>query len=135
VKITKTQKGSVAIDFDGVINSYKSGFISVDQIPDPPVPGVFNKICEYLDYGFIVYIYSTRNTNDIGRLAIYKWFIKHGMLTTYVEKLNIVSAKPVAKLYIDDRGYQFTGQLPSIKYIENFTPWHGGVSSSQKISS
>ena len=129
---TKTDKGSVAIDFDGVINSYKSGFVAVDNIPDPPVPGVFERIYEYLDHGFKVHIFSTRNESAAGVLAILGWLDKHGMPPDRLSQLHISSSKPIAKLYIDDRGYQFTGELPSVEYIENFKPWHGGHSSSQK---
>lgn len=129
---TKTDKGSVAIDFDGVINSYRSGFVAVDNIPDPPVDGVLIGIMKYIDHGFKVYIFSTRNNQPSGTAAIFAWLRKHGMPETYMRKLNIVSGKPIAKLYIDDRAYQFTGKLPSVEYIENFKPWHGGHSSSQK---
>ena len=128
----KTSKGSVAIDFDGVINSYKSGFVAIDNIPDPPVPGVFDRIYEYLDHGFKVYIFSTRNGETAGRMAIIKWLDQYGFKPERLKELQIVEGKPIAKLYIDDRGYQFTGELPSVEYIENFKPWHGGKSSSQK---
>ena len=49
--------GSVAIDFDGVINSYKSGFVAIDDIPDPPVEGAFEFIDKLLEAGFKVYIF------------------------------------------------------------------------------
>ena len=132
METAKTNKGTIAIDFDGVINSYKSGFVAIDDIPDPPVPGVFEGIYEYLDAGFEVCIFSTRNGKTAGQWAILKWLDKNGMPGDRIEQLKIVSGKPIAKLYIDDRGFQFTGKLPSVEYIENFKPWHGGKSSSQK---
>jgi len=82
--------------------------------------------------GIKVYIYSTRNEWDNGRAAIRQWLLDHGMPEERVDQIHIVSGKPIAKLYIDDRAYHFTGTLPSVDYIQSFTPWHGGKSSSQK---
>lgn len=131
MEVKTTSKGTIAIDFDGVINSYKSGFVAIDEIPDPPVPEVFEGIYEYLDAGFEVCIFSTRNGEIAGQIAILNWLNTHGMPMDRINQLKIVSGKPIAKLYIDDRGFQFTGKLPSVLYIESFKPWHGGRSSSQ----
>ena len=131
MEVNKSKRGTIAIDFDGVINSYASGFVAVDKIPDDPVPGVFGGIINYIDYGFEVCIYSTRNESEKGRKAIQEYLIKYHMPQEYIDKIRIVSGKPVAKLYIDDRGYQFAGKLPEPEYIEGFKPWHGGKSSSQ----
>jgi len=39
--------------------------------------------------------------------------------------IEITAIKPRA-IYIDDRGYQFTGTFPSIEYISKFKPWNDG---------
>jgi hypothetical protein len=126
------KKGSVALDFDGVINSYKSGFVKVNVIPDPPVEGAFDFIHALLEEGIKVYIYSTRNEQETGREAIRTWMIEHGLPQETVDKLHIVSGKPIAKVYIDDRAWPFYGEFPDVKEVTNFVPWHGGKSSSQK---
>lgn len=33
-------KQTICMDFDGVINSYESGWTGEANIPDPPVPGI-----------------------------------------------------------------------------------------------
>lgn len=129
----KPKKGAVALDFDGVINSYKSNFVAVDVVPDPPVEGSLEAIREYLDFGFTVYIYSTRNEWPEGRQCIHDWLLEHGLEKEYVDKLEIVSGKPIAKIYVDDRAWHFDGtKFPTIDEIQYYRPWHGGSSSSQK---
>ncbi len=126
------KKGTVAIDFDGVINSYKSGFVATDQIPDPPVDGAFEFIEMLLNEGFEVNIYSTRNAWTNGREAIRSWCLEHGMSKETLEKIYLPADKPIAKVYIDDRAWTFDGIWPDVREIEYFKPWHGGKSSSQK---
>jgi hypothetical protein len=128
----KSKKGAVALDFDGVINSYKSNFVAVDVIPDPPVDGALDAIRDYLDFGLTVYIYSTRNEWPEGRQAIHDWLIEHGLEEDRVNDLQIVSGKPIAKIYVDDRAWHFDGKFPSIDEIKYYRPWHWGSSSSQK---
>lgn len=130
--IDNKKKGAVSLDFDGVINSYTSPFTTVDDIPDLPNKGAFEAIKKYLDFGFQVYIFSTRNEFEKGRKAIRNWFVKHNLEQDYVDKLQIVSGKPRAKVYLDDRAWHFSGKFPSVDEIKYFKPWHGGHSSSQK---
>lgn len=49
-----------------------------------------------------------------------------------VEKITIPKRKPIAKVYIDDRAWEFRGTWPDVTEIAHFRPWHGGKSSSQK---
>jgi len=134
MEVKKTYKGAIALDLDGVINSYKSGFVAVDDIPDPPVEGSFEAIKMYWNAGMKVYIFSTRNNEEKGRQAIRDWLVKWGLSREILDSDNfeIVSGKPIAKLYVDDRAFHFEGEFPSVEYVENFKPWHGGKSSSQE---
>lgn len=127
----KKDQGAVAIDFDGVINSYESGFVSIDNIPDPPVEGAFEFIDRLLEARFKVYIFSTRNSDPKGLLAISDWMLKHGMSQSTLDMLHLTTGKPIAKVYIDDRAWEFRGVWPSMTEIAHFQPWHGGKSSSQ----
>jgi len=130
--VVPKRRGRIAIDFDGVINSYKSGFVAIDRIPDPPVRGAFEFIEEMLEAGYKVSIYSTRGQSEKGRTGIIKWLEKHGMSAETIKKLNIAKTKPIAKVYIDDRAWTFTGGWPSLRQMDTFEPWHGGKSSSEK---
>jgi hypothetical protein len=125
-------QGSVAIDFDGVINSYKSGFVAIDDIPDPPVPGAFEFIDKLLEANFKVFIFSTRNGDPRGLRAIKEWLLEHGMPQATLDELELATGKPIAKVYIDDRAWEFNGIWPDVTEIASFKPWHGGKSSSQK---
>lgn len=128
----RKRKGSVALDFDGVINSYASGFVGIDKLPDPPVPGAIEYLQELVDFGFTVYVYSTRNEQERGRQGISKYLLDHGLPEEYHKKIKIVSGKPKAKIYLDDRAWEFTGKFPSPMEIDKFLPWTKRVSSSQK---
>lgn len=128
----RKRKGSVSLDFDGVINSYASGFVGIDKLPDPPVDGAIEYIQELIDYGFKVYVYSTRNEQERGRVAISKYLLKHGLPEEYHKKVGIIQNKPKCKIYLDDRAWEFTGKFPSPMEIDNFLPWTKKVSSSQK---
>jgi hypothetical protein len=127
----KNYKKSVAIDFDGVINSYKSGFVAMTVLPDPPVPGALEAIRNYINAGLKVYIYSTRNRSEDGKEAILRYLEKHGLEKKFFDEIEMTKSKPIAVLYIDDRGYQFTGNnWPSTTDIQNFKPWTKRESSS-----
>jgi len=118
------RKPPIALDFDGVINSYKSGFVAINQIPDPPVPGALDAIRNYIDNGLKVHIYSTRCNSVTGLDAIRSYLSQHGLEKEYIDQVSIKSGKPIAILYVDDRGYQFTGNnWPTPDEIKNFTPW------------
>ncbi len=89
--------------------------------------------------GFTVYILSCRFNREVGGKkedrsleAVFDWFINHGgkdLIDKIGEvkdhaQLFFVVKKPIASLYIDDRGFQFKGEFPSLKDIENFCPWN-----------
>lgn len=123
---------TVAVDFDGVLHSYVSGWQGETVIPDPPVPGAI----EWLDTlcnDYRVVIISSRARTWRGRLAIRKWLLKHAG-SMWANPMNhgpgdgiidirVTSEKVPAHLYIDDRSYEFRGRFPSRDYIEAFRPW------------
>ncbi len=115
------KKLSVSIDFDGVIHSYTSGWTGYEKIVDPPVEGAFNRLNEYLEH-FTVYIFSTRSTiGERGIKGMKRWFEKHGFDHS---KLKFAEKKPKCSLYIDDRGFHFKGNFPSVEYINSFKTWN-----------
>jgi len=126
------KKGAVCFDFDGVINSYKSGFVAVDNIPDLPVPGAFKFIEELLESEHKVYVFSTRSKWEKGLEAIKTWMLSNGLSEETLSKIEFPTHKPIAKVYLDDRALEFRGTFPSVEEIDRFVPWHGGMSSSQK---
>lgn len=123
---------SIAIDFDGVINSYISGWKGADNIPDPPIEGVLKFIDDIIKTDrYKVEIFSTRNHQSNAINAMKKWLIKYftiyygneGKAIETVSSILFPINKPKAHIYIDDRAFPFKGKFPSIDYIDNFEPW------------
>jgi hypothetical protein len=65
-------KPILCLDFDGVIHSYSSGWKGPRCIPDMPVNGALQFICEAMEY-FTVDIYSSRSRYVGGKKAMKKW--------------------------------------------------------------
>ncbi|PJZ51641.1 hypothetical protein CH380_19145 [Leptospira adleri] len=130
-------KKTICVDFDGVIHSYQSGWLGIDQIPDPPVEGAFDWLLEISNF-FNVIIYSSRCSDAKGIDAI-KSFLNtrqdEWRQSRYARNLGVpkmskfsdlfqYSANKIpAHLYLDDRGIQFQGVFPSTEECENFCSW------------
>lgn len=95
----------VCFDFDGVIHSYKSGWKSVDVIPDPPVDGIREVMQELKDAGCTMVVFTTRAVEEKGWTAVYEWCNKNKIPYDLITAL-----KPPAVVYVDDRGLKFEGR-------------------------
>lgn len=122
-------KYNIAVDFDGVINSYTSGWTGEDHLPDPPVDGAFAWLEEVSKtYRVVLHtarLSSSRRTAKVV-LALDSWFRKHGLPEGVLRSIQYWTdpGKPQAVLYIDDRAYRFTGaNFPSVEEITNLRPW------------
>lgn len=94
---------TVCLDFDGVVNSYRSGWSGAASIPDPPIHGTDRAIAR-LRQEYRVVIHSARSATAEGREAIEQWLTKHR-----IEVDEVCEHKPPAFVYIDDRAIRFTG--------------------------
>lgn len=126
---------TIAIDFDGVIHSYTSGWKGTREIPDPPVPGALKFLYNLTAHTPTVarpVIYSTRAAEPHGRNAIKDWLRLHGGQAAWgktvthlgLESVRITALKPPAVVYIDDRGFRFEGTFPSIESLLEMEPWN-----------
>jgi len=108
--------------------------------------GAFEWLEEMVKH-FHVYIYSARFTLHQGvlegfegnktrldvenaKLAVTFWFRENGMPLEVLEKLEFWTGagKPTALVYIDDRGYRFTGDnFPTKGEIHRLLPWCKGA--------
>ncbi len=115
-------KYSVATDFDGVLHSYVTPWISADQIPDPPVEGAIDWLNEIVAE-FTGIIHTTRGNQPGGNEAVQEWLLKYGYEGP---KLLIIDKKMPALIYVDDRGYRFMGPgtFPSAEMIHKMRPWY-----------
>lgn len=113
---------TVVFDFDGVIHSYKSGWICESIIPDEPVDGIKEALKSIQEKGYEVVIVSTRCSTESGKIAISEWLKKYD-LDKYVDR--ICKEKPPAIVYIDDRAICFDGNSEGlVEKIEHFQPWY-----------
>lgn len=115
-------KFSIVFDFDGVINSYTSGWVSPTDLPDLPVEGIRETIAEIMTK-YKVVVVSTRCCYEGGIEAISKWLEKYDIVD------SVSAEKPPAIVYIDDRAVRFDGNTHTqtgvlLSIIDNFKPWN-----------
>jgi hypothetical protein len=131
----------LALDFDGVLHSYKSGWKGPRTIPDEPVEGAIEfvesfilthctypeSMCAMAPTGqWELCIYSSRSRYFGGRSAMRRWLVKHGMDPRFLEVIKFPLFKPPATVQLDDRAIMFTGNWPEFHEITEFRPWNKG---------
>ena len=113
----------IAFDFDGVIASY-SGFISKEDIQEP-IPEVIKAIKMLKEKGCEIIIHSTR-----GDEFLKNYCEKFSIPFDYINRRPDIEGenpgKPIAFVYVDDRGICYRGQTAEalVSEIINFkTYW------------
>jgi hypothetical protein len=91
------------VDFDGVIHGYSRGWQG-GEIYDPPVPGALEALAK-INEKYDVVIFTTRKTD-----GVLDWITAECLKADVPIPwpLHVTNTKPLARLYIDDRGYRFT---------------------------
>lgn len=115
---------TIALDFDGVLHSYTSGWKGSDIISDPPVPGMVEACHRLLAEGFHLSVISSRARYPEGIRAMEQWLVTHGF-----PAMDITSEKIPALLYVDDRAFRFNGDpAPMLNLIlsTDLEPWNRG---------
>lgn len=114
---------TIAVDFDGVIHSYTTPWVSEDVIPDPPVPGAVAWLRD-ISRKFDVVIFTTRAHSEAGVAAVRQALTDWGV--TEAVGWEITYEKVPALVYVDDRGYRFTGDnFPTADQIHReLVPWN-----------
>jgi hypothetical protein len=114
---------TIAVDFDGVINSYTSGWKGATETDEPvlsaatAIDGLFNR-------GYKLVIFSTRANTPEGVQTIREYLRKHTENNELADTIEITDQKPIADMYIDDRAIPFTGDwTQTLEQIETFKPW------------
>lgn len=117
--LASEKKKTIALDFDGVIHSYKNGWTGPTP-EDPPVDGALSFIEFLQGEGYEVVLFSSRAKTKEGKEGTAKYLEKHNF-----PKLKVYYEKPEALLYIDDRGFRFTGDFGEAKEFINsgFKSW------------
>jgi hypothetical protein len=127
---------TIAVDFDGVIHSYTSGWQGAHVIPDPPVPGAIDFLAYLSADGTPanVVIFSSRAKTWRGRRAMKAWLCEHSgglwdecMGNPGIQSIKVTATKPVASVYLDDRAVRFDGSFPSdgkgVRAMLELQPW------------
>jgi hypothetical protein len=123
VDLLNTDKKTVAIDFDGVINSFSSGWKG-STVTDAPIGGAVDAIRVLLDSGNKVVIFSTRAATPEGAATIRDYLRVNSGNGDIADMVEITDKKPIADVYIDDRAIPFTGNWEeTLRQIEEFRPW------------
>lgn len=126
----KKERYTIAVDFDGVIHSYKSPWVNAHTIPDVPVEGAIEWLFHTIQKMDIV-IFSTRCKTWRGRRAIKQWIKRHADAIWWpspdsrgLEDLKFSYKKLPALVYLDDRAMRFTGVFPTVDEIHKAKPWN-----------
>jgi hypothetical protein len=122
----------VCVDFDGVLNSYKSGWAGAGSIVDEPLPGAIAWLSTVLaNPALDVRIFSARCNDPEGIKAMKVWLMLHGLSRSDLNNLGFQPGKPKAHLIIDDRAVKFSPMPMGTNYcvlndaaIEAFQPWY-----------
>jgi hypothetical protein len=123
----------ILIDFDGVIHSYKSGWITENHINDGPLPGAIDWLASLVRNKLLdVRIFSNRCNSHTGINVMRAWLTYHGFPIDLLPHLAFQPGKPKAHLIIDDRALRFNPHhngedlyLPfNERRLINFTPWY-----------
>lgn len=86
----------MAIDFDGPIHAYSKG-LHDGTIYDEVTPGFFETFHRFKKLGMRMIVFTCRD-----RGLVRTWLDEHGFAG-----LEVTNAKPIANVYIDDRGYRW----------------------------
>lgn len=120
--MSRPDRYTVAVDFDGVLHSYHSPWISEHEIPDEPVPGAIDFLIRMEAAGFDVVVFTTRGRTKEGQKAVRHWLHEHGWEAGM--NATVTHEKPPALVYIDDRAWRFDGRFPSAVEIMEARPWN-----------
>lgn len=126
-----TTKPTLCLDFDGVLHSYKSGWIDhAIIIPDDPVPGMADFLLE-ASKNFEICVYSSRSHQEGGIAAMQMWLLNWLVkeLTKDVawplyKLIKFPRHKPSAFVTLDDRALTFRGKWPTMETLLAFKPWN-----------
>lgn len=122
-------KLTLAVDFHGVICSYKSGWKGDRVAYDPPTQGAFEFLQAATEH-FHVAIVCARFSNQEAIQSALEWFQRYKFpipITVDPNKtgsIYLCKTKPACHVLLDDRAVTFDGTFPEIGSLVNFKPWN-----------
>lgn len=117
-------KYTIAVDFDGVIHSYTSPWVSSDVVLDPPVTGAIEWL-NSMSNKYKIVIFTTRAKEHKGIWAVKKYLTLNGFHLHH-DDYEVTAVKPAALIYLDDRAVRFDGKnFPTEDQIQfELRPWN-----------
>ncbi len=115
---------TICVDVDGVIADYSKGFQGVGKFGDP-IPGASTILHKLRLEGWKIIIFTSRGEEDL----VAKYLHKHDIPFDEINKNSdshpkMNQGKPVADIYLDDRGLTFRGNWEeTYNEIINFRTW------------
>jgi len=112
---------TVCVDFDGVIHKFSKGWQD-GSIYDKPMVGSKSELARLVSKGYRIVILTTRlnpETNDdinLEKNKLTKWLSDNDFKLD-VHYHDLTAIKPIAGVYIDDRGLRFTNWQDMSKYF------------------
>ena len=95
-------KITIALDFDGFIATYESGWTGPTPT-DPPMPGALEFVRWLIGtVGCEVIVHTVRAATPEGINGVVAWLARYGF-----PPLAVTAVKPAAALYADDNAYRF----------------------------
>lgn len=119
----KTNK-TICIDFDGVISEY-TGWKGKGVFGNL-VPKTQESMQKLKELGWTIIIHTTRSETDLVKEYLDKYSISYDYINFNPENINAGChiGKPIAHVYLDDRGVRFTGNWEgTLKEIIEFKTW------------
>lgn len=132
--MNNVRKRTICLDFDGVVHEYKSPWRGATIISDNVTPGFFEWADAAAEH-FNLAIYSARSKEPGGPEAMKAWLEEQrkkwreaegANSTTKPATFDFPTGKPIAVVYIDDRGFRFDGNWGAVDIhaIREFLPWN-----------
>jgi hypothetical protein len=119
---------TVAVDFDGVLHSYTSGWTGYRPL-DGPEPGALAFVEGLIGSGYAVVVMSSRADHPAGVAGIRGWLAEHGF-----PALRVTNLKVAAVAYIDDRGVGYRGTFDGIAgEVDRLASRQHGGNSAEKL--
>lgn len=109
----------IALDFDGVLHSYPTGWHGAAVIDGEPIPGALEFVQGLLQAGITIHIFSARNFQPGGIQAMKRWFEDNKFP---VNKFYFPTEKPGGWL-LDDHAIEFRGTFPDIEVLKTLKTW------------
>jgi hypothetical protein len=105
-------KQTVCLDFDGVVARYNGwrGEFTLGV----PLPGAREFIVRLLELNYQVVIHTTRKSR-----VVQQWLHEQD----FPSQVEVMQEKPPALVYIDDRGFRFTGDWEAAFQSVTMAPW------------